>query len=450
MKHSICLIDDKIPLTDDKVKPFIKNPNRKINSSEIDFVLDTVPPEEWGEKELNTLLWELRKEQDYKLSVFLNPEFFFNHNEYEEDYRPQIIILDWDFGLPDSTAKYLTDLLEFSFSLIFIYTGKDNKHSIEALINTTEFNKYKSRVFVFHKDENGSVEELKKQIDESEKNNFSFSFGQKLRESTLLATDKILIDLGKITVNQLGHYLKIMEGRTRDFIDFLTERFRATISSGEYTGLENLQLEEGNSDDDVARAIWRYRLYNKPPESDNRVLRGDIITLNGTYCLVISADCDLSRFWHKSYGFMNVIPLHPLKKSNDQLKNRFLLTRKKANVNFKHSSLTTTPNGLATGSFILPFMEINGENFSFYGFPKEIKSISIVTPEDLDTTDKKSSAHLKYLHLPNGAKRVANLSEPFLTPLIEHIFSSLAGYGVPDYPESISKLIIENSMEFIS
>jgi hypothetical protein len=38
-------------------------------------------------------------------------------------------------------------------------------------------------------------------------------------------------------------------------------------------------------------------------------------------------------------------------------------------------------------------------------------------------------------------ERVATISEPFLTPMIQHVFSSIAGHGNPDYSDEIALII---------
>jgi DNA (cytosine-5)-methyltransferase 1 len=50
------------------------------------------------------------------------------------------------------------------------------------------------------------------------------------------------------------------------------------------------------------------------------VRRGDIVKKDGKYYLVISADCDLRRFWHKNLGSINLLPLHHLHNSNAELR----------------------------------------------------------------------------------------------------------------------------------
>jgi hypothetical protein len=41
-------------------------------------------------------------------------------------------------------------------------------------------------------------------------------------------------------------------------------------------------------------------------------------------------------------------------------------------------------------------------------------------------------------------ERIATISEPFLTPLIQHIFGTISGYGTPDYSKVVPGLISEN------
>jgi hypothetical protein len=37
-----------------------------------------------------------------------------------------------------------------------------------------------------------------------------------------------------------------------------------------------------------------------------------------------------------------------------------------------------------------------------------------------------------------------SISEPFITPLVEHILYNVSGYGVPDYPNQLSNELETN------
>ena len=40
-----------------------------------------------------------------------------------------------------------------------------------------------------------------------------------------------------------------------------------------------------------------------------------------------------------------------------------------------------------------------------------------------------------------GARRLCTVSEPFLTPVIQHIFNTIGGNGVPDYPDHMKQIL---------
>jgi hypothetical protein len=47
---------------------------------------------------------------------------------------------------------------------------------------------------------------------------------------------------------------------------------------------------------------------------------------------------------------------------------------------------------------------------------------------------------MKYAYW-TGARRLCTVSEPFLTPIIQHIFNTIGGNGVPDYPDHMKQIL---------
>ncbi|MDE3058818.1 MAG: hypothetical protein KGJ59_12765, partial [Bacteroidota bacterium] len=90
---------------------------------------------------------------------------------------------------------------------------------------------------------------------------------------------------------------------------------------------------------------------------------------------------------------------------------------------------------------IFPFLKLNSNYSNFILFPKEITNVYVKSAEP----DKKKVriSPLKYDDW-NDYGLICSLSEPFLTPVIEHILSAIAGYGTPDYPVVVKKMIEEN------
>jgi hypothetical protein len=452
MKYSICYIDDRIPAVDEAVSDIIDN-TKKLDSFALKYLLNSISEDNWEESEVRQVIDNLLNKEDFILSAFTNPAFYFNHNE-SEIYRPQIFILDWDYaGDPNSTEDYLKQLLDFGFSYIAIYTRYDKQEEIHAILDKPEFVEGKNRVIIWHKEDENSVDNLISHIQEKSANNFSFIFGGELRQKAVNATEKILLDLGMSTSNDISKYFKITGNSNKDLIDFIGERFKSYLTTTRINILEERTEEtELLSTDDVtalASKLWSNRLYFYPDNHDKVLRKGDIISYSNDYYLVISAECDLARFWSKNFGFLQIIPLYPFDQK-DILKEKLLLTKRAADIknSLTQSSLISDISGLTQGPFILPFVriEIDGVKHlkDFFVFPKEIKSLDVIAPDTNGDKKALSNIGLLYDHV-DGVSRIACLTEPFLTQTVEHILNVLRGFGVPDYPNPIMDAIKTNT-----
>ena len=81
---------------------------------------------------------------------------------------------------------------------------------------------------------------------------------------------------------------------------------------------------------------------------------------------------------------------------------------------------------------------------NFLAIPKELSPTRITTPADWNNfTDRQKKEHpMKYSYWVD-AERICTVSEPFLTPVIQHVLSTIGGIGVPDYPEQM-KTVLKN------
>jgi hypothetical protein len=118
---------------------------------------------------------------------------------------------------------------------------------------------------------------------------------------------------------------------------------------------------------------------------------------------------------------------------------KITVQERKLRNEFTQTSLTSRVKCLVEGPFVLPFINIDNNFLNYFACPKEIFSINISPPVGLEREDLRKE-RLKYSYW-GEYKRILTLSEPFLSPMIEHITKSLSGYGVPDYPESVAKTI---------
>ncbi|GAG31766.1 unnamed protein product, partial [marine sediment metagenome] len=246
-----------------------------------------------------------------------------------------------------------------------------------------------------------------------------FRFGKILRNSTSEAIENILARLGKNHIDFVKDFLaetetketdikallaekiatSILENegvleeiaqedgmdktKSQNLLDMIKSKFRDEIKS---TDFDLLGGETGSADDTTSLTeLWSYRLYYQP--SDSVVRAGDIVrdTAANKSFLVVTPDCNLNMFWHKSFGYVNLIPLLEITAEGEKIKDYLSLTRnesgdhgvKKTIKNTRITSVCNSPNNYPGGCFVLPFVDSAGVSLSFIGFSCAITSIKI-------------------------------------------------------------------------
>ena len=91
MKHTVCFIDDKIP-----VAQFF-NDTDIISEMVISFLINNQETE-WGDPVVKELCERLLNDTgNWSVSAFTSPAFYDNYIK-ENVYSPEIIIYDWDYN----------------------------------------------------------------------------------------------------------------------------------------------------------------------------------------------------------------------------------------------------------------------------------------------------------------------------------------------------------------
>lgn len=432
---SVCVIDDSIPSTGTTGISIIR-----------DNELRALDANEWGNEELalRSFVESLLNTPGIKATAFKNPEFFFNfHLEHRNEiFRPEVIVLDWDFGGSGqcNTKEHLVELLNFSFSYIFIFSGPDTEDEISELCESVEFSKWKYRIFHLVKNEN-SADHLMSEINASSET-LAFKIGSELRQSSIDAMEKMLIDLGNSSAGNIKSYLNVTEDSSGEFLDLVGERYKSYLADSSSDSINNLlhEADTEEPDQDLEVRLWSQRLYFYPKETEVVVRKGDIIKYRNSYYVVISANCDLAMFWHKNHGYLSCVQIHHMEENSDTLKRKILNVYKDssiANMNFKPSSLLSKFNGLTEGHFSLPFVANRDNGFEyFFVNPKNIQTIELFAPHQVASENKK--AQLTYSHFTETDEvvRICRVAEPFLTQMVEHVFMSLRGFGVANFSQN--------------
>ena len=117
MKHTVCFIDDKIPVA--QYGDFF-NDTDIISSSVIKYLLKQKDTDWTGDLVVKAMCEKLINEPErWTVSAFTSPKFYDNYTK-DTVYAPEIVIYDWDYNFgSDESEKHLLEILESSYTMIF-------------------------------------------------------------------------------------------------------------------------------------------------------------------------------------------------------------------------------------------------------------------------------------------------------------------------------------------
>lgn len=455
MRYSVCVIDNDIPASGPVAQEWCIRDTALLNASNLQLLVDRA---DWSDHVIKNLVSTLltQTEDDgitpkWDVHGLTNPSFYVNAIN-DGVFRSDVIVFDWEYpGAQNATEtnseSILQEILERTFCLIFIFSKADKKDEIEGILAKPQFEAFKKRLEYLDK-AIGGVDQtniLLQKADEMYEKNFSFKFASTLRRRSLQCADQMLTDMGKASLNDVKNLIAVGHGGKKDFVDFLAERFRTSIAGPTVYDLVQEIPESASAssaNEETVSKVWSYRLYFQQEAGDDLVRRGDIVAVENRVLLVLSADCDLLRLWAKNFGIINAVSLHELDQTNATLKEMLTLCAKPNFIKPQVSSLLARIGEVSEGPFILPFVPRDGALKNYIAIPKDLFTAQISTPAgwaNFGKNDKKSHP-MKYAYWAS-ARRLCTISEPFLTPVVQHIFNTIGGYGVPDYPEHMKETL---------
>lgn len=429
MKHSVCFIDDKIPVS--QYSEYF-NDTDILNSSVIKYLLQQEKTV-WDDSVVKALCKKLVDEpQNWVISAFTSPVFYSNYVE-ESVFAPEIVIYDWDYDFgpgSNSTESYLLKILQESYTMIFVFSSPDNIDEINQIVQEDIFSRFGDRISVIDKQDTDSVGKIFSQIAEKEQSNFTFAYGFDIIQKSNKAINKVLSDISLLSIDDflesIGARLENNKyiSSNKDFIDAIIPRYKSILRNSVISN--DITKEKKNIPDiENIRKVWSFRIYDR--NDNNKVQMGDIVkNAENEYFLILSSDCHLAEFWKKNIGFLSIIPL--LSINSERTKSRINLKwKKKSFDSIKFTSLTNN-----APISILPCVPIDDNNLS--DLIIITKSITTIEVTKKNVTDKE----LTYKHLANYVK-VASISDPFKSPLIQHVFDNISGYGCPNFPDTMQE-----------
>ena len=192
MKHTICFIDDKIPIA--QYGEYF-NETDIINESVIRFLLKQKDAD-WQDLTIRMLCERLLSDgENWSTSAFTNPTFYTTYCS-NTVYAPEVIVYDWDYpSLPDAPENVLEKILNETYALIFIFSEEENIDGINEVLAQDDFIPFKDRLMVIAKGKKDSVDSIFAKIQETESKNFSFAYGGQIVHKSNQIINEILSDI---------------------------------------------------------------------------------------------------------------------------------------------------------------------------------------------------------------------------------------------------------------
>lgn len=431
MKHTICFIDDKIPVAQSEYF----DDTSVINESVLQYLLKNKSIE-WEDLSVKRMCQTLMDKRDeWSISAFTAPSFFENH-VHSTIGVPDVIIYDWDYnyaiGANDS-IDILKRILNNTFALVFIFSANDNTDEIKSSLKDKDIARYKSRLGIVVKNNQKSVNALLKKIEKKYTENFSLSFGQEIISKSNMAISRVLAEISSFSVEEF--VLSISEPRdnsyvstNQDFLNVVLPRYKNQLCNNFPLAELPVKTNEEPKVENLKK-IWSFRLYDTI--SSNCVSRGDIIRKNKhDYYLVVSSDCHMNKFWKKNGGYLSLIPLKQIRKKQSKELLKMMGIKDVTFHSLTSSSISAT---------ILPALPVSSSKLQdFIIIPKSIISVHFPLPSG----SKAEKEPLTYDKIEPYTK-IATISEPFKSPLMQFIIENISGYGCPDFPKKLKEYFKE-------
>ncbi len=488
MSFNLCIIDDGFIAPGQRIG--IPN-EKKFGSGCIKVMLQN--EEHWdSESSLYNLCKIAVNDQadnndKWHIYCFSDPAHFLEAFD-QHHIRADVVIFDWHYKREVDHAAILRKIFSESHALVFVFSGLEERETIEAFFQEN-LPDYRDRFMFFPKstpEGADAYDALYENIRQRSDNNFSFKFEKELRRITNRSLDDVLLHLSDMDLAKVLKYLsksnpqtvdydikemvgeKIKEGLARslnlerflaqkgflpekvsELLEFISEKIKNMIVSSD---LAHQPVDDTGADElEKIEKLWSYRLYYKA--GDDSVRTGDIFQKNSAdeskLYLVLTPPCDLERFWSKTHGRLNIVPLYDLTLNKTILKERGLLTKKASSLKSTKeiTSLSNHIESYGGEPLLVPYLPTARGLKNYLLFPKEIETLVVDLPADRRRIEEigRRDTVLKY-PLLNGTL-LASISQPFLSPVTDHIFSALKGYGAPDYPSDIKTHLADKYKE---
>lgn len=326
---------------------------------------------------------------------------------------PHVIVYDWEYQSPVDNNKTIGKLLSDTFSYLQVYTHLSAK-VVDAELEPLRVLHGKRLLPALTKSA-VNPESLKQIVTKAWKGTIAGDLADSVRATTISAIEHALIDMGSVPKAALG---AIAEGKSDNLIQMIVSRIREELGVAEVDALAEMVKSSDlpQSSDGVRRlmSLWYYWF-----PTDDRVRRGDIISVGGKFGLVVTPACDLAKFKKKTGRRLTWIELEPLESPSAALHDLDLdtcapsLTGKYGNAGENVVILPNAPASFGSRAVLADFV------LMCHAWHNAVFTSDIVGP-------------LRYGQVE--LTRLCTVAEPFATAVISRAQSVISSPAPPNFP----------------
>lgn len=486
------LIDDSLPVTKlGKLPDEIKTGQRPFDYSLLRRMAD-LDPSEWAERPVHDTLKELLN-CGAEVAAFLNPDsaLFSLQNGAR---IPDLVIFDLKYETPRKLSisdvnERLDNLLQSYFTIIQIYTAEDTDQAKKEVGEL--FNKFPSRLPPPKNKANIDAGALKLILEQVLNRSLSAHLGAPVRATAAAAVERALVQLGELPLETAlidisAEYeddaslveeelvqmiaIKLTEAlrndtqfkpavenayksiggipRENELVSMIVSQIRSHFSGERTIGnkidafieyirprqkpIVNSQEQGADTEHETTlRRFHSYRLYDTLP--CDRVQPGDVIDIvikDGRQnakelAMVLTPSCDLFDFWRKTGGCLTLVKLHSLTHSKELCK-----------IRGKGKGLDTSSSLTAKEPFMIPSVPITADEMvDYYLFPRQTYHLQMKRADQEPAEFWITYSRILEDPQVESVKRIARISEPFLTGILNKIPEIVVRAGIPNMPK---------------
>lgn len=410
----VWLVDDELPYHD-----LVPVPD-KIERQGLEHLLTVM--ETWSENPaVRSLCEKLTADAEVEITALAAPAVLTKYLETGVT-PPHVVIFDWEgVGFdPERNLDAIERVLSKTFAYVQVYTHLDVA-TVEPHLEPVR-SKYQGRLLLAKSKHEVDADQLFATVKAEYEKTIAGDIADEARLRIRNALEEALVELCSISKASLA---ELAEGQPEILFSLVASKLRDGLASEGAEFIEQALAKAAAAESTVGlrrfQSVWYYYF-----PTDKLVRRGDIVRRSdGSFALIVSAQCDLARFRKKTAMYVTYAPMLELTKATAQaLKELCKFDLKKignsaiaSHEQFGHAFivLPNVPDAVGSRDTLKDYV-LRCHALQSQAMPRAGDSALAYT--EVDELD-----------------RVCTLTESFASAVVGHLVATLSAPAMPDFPK---------------